>query len=152
MLNSIHFESYFLNDSMVDCKRIVFLKKLVERRGIVIMNLTSGSWSLFILLFSVRLWNIQTKAKYANREEKIGFVTVLSLSLVIYFEIRSKACNLSLAVLQSLKPCSLKVSLLSMKIPNNFLELPFISVPWILIEAVSFEVIKSWDFSGLAFR
>ena len=38
MLNFIHFQSYFLNVSMMDYKIIVFLKKLVERRGTVIMN------------------------------------------------------------------------------------------------------------------
>ena len=38
MLNSIHFKSWFLNVSMVNFKGIVFLKKLIERRGIVIMN------------------------------------------------------------------------------------------------------------------
>ena len=33
IFGAIHFESSFLNVSMVDCKGIVFLEKLVERRG-----------------------------------------------------------------------------------------------------------------------
>ena len=82
----------------------------------------SLSWSLFILLFSVRLWKIQIKRQYANWEEKMAFITVLNLSLVILFEIWIKACKLLLILLQSLKICSWKVSLLSIKIANNYLE------------------------------
>ena len=63
------------------------------------------------------------------------------MSLVIYFEIRAKACNLLLALMQSLETCLLKASILPIKSPNNFLEeLRFISVSSILIEASSFEV------------
>ena len=68
---------------------------------------------------------------------------VLSLSLVIYFEIQAKACNLLLAFLQSLETCSLKVSLLSIKNPHNSFELLFTLALSILIEALPFEVSKS---------
>ena len=45
-------------------------------------------------------------------EKKKALIIVLSLPLVIYFEICIKACNLLLVFLQSLETCSLKVSLL----------------------------------------
>ena len=57
------------------------------------------SWSLFILLFSVWLWNIQIKRQYVDWEEKKAFIIVLSLSLVICFAIQAKASNLLLAFL-----------------------------------------------------
>ena len=96
------------------------------------------------MLFSAQLWNIQAKGQYAYWEVKKAFIIVLSLCLVIYFEIRAKACNLLLSFLQTLETCLLKVSLLSVKTPNNFLEeLLLISVMSILIEVSSFEVSKS---------
>ena len=65
------------------------------------------------------------------------------MSLVIYFEIRTKACNLLLVFFQSLETCSLKVSLLSIITPNNVLEeLLFISVSSVLIEASSLKLVR----------
>ena len=59
----------------------------------------------------------------------------------MYFEIRAKACYLLIAFMQNLETCSLEVSLLSIKTPNNFLEeLLLISMSSILVEASSFEV------------
>ena len=114
-------------------------EKLVEiwtKRGAL-------SWSLFILLFSIWLWNIQIKRQYVDWEEKKAFIIVLSLSLVICFPIRAKASNLLLAFLQTLETCSLKVSLL-IETPNNVLEeLLFILVSSILTETLPFEVSKS---------
>ena len=55
--------------------------------------------------------------------------------------------------MQNLETCSLEVSLLSIKTPNNFLEeLLLISMSSILVEASSFEVSRSWDLPELAFR
>ena len=46
--------------------------------------------------------------------------------------------------MQNLETCSLEVSLLSIKTPNNFLEeLLLISMSSILVEASSFEVSRS---------
>ena len=86
-------------------------------------------------------------------EKKRAFIIDLCLSLVIYFEIRAKACYLLIAFMQNLETCSLEVSLLSIKTPNNFLEeLLLISMSSILVEASSFEVSRRWDLSELAFR
>ena len=51
-----------------------------------------------------------------TEKKKKAFIIVLSLPLAIYFEIRANACNLLLTFLQNLETCSLKVSLLSIKI------------------------------------
>ena len=94
-----------------------------------------------------------TKGQYANWEIKRAFIIVIGFSLVIYFDIRAKACNLLLAFLQSVETCLLKVSLLSYKTPNNFLEkLLFVSISSILTESSPFEASKSWDLPRLAFR
>ena len=71
-------------------------------------------------------------------KKKKTFAIVLSSSLVMYFEIWTKVCNLLIVFLQSLETCLLKVGLFSTKTPNNFLEeLLFLSVSSILIEASS---------------
>ena len=86
-------------------------------------------------------------------KKKKAFITVLSLSLVIYFHFRAKAYNLLLTFLQTLEAFLLKVSLSSSKTTNNFLEeLLFISALSVLIEASPFEVSKNWDLFGLAVR
>ena len=77
-------------------------------------------------------------------KKKKAFITVLKLSLVIYFEKQAKVLNLLLVFLQSLETCSLKMSLLPIKTPINFLEeLIFLLVSSILIEASSFEDSRS---------
>ena len=77
-------------------------------------------------------------------KKKKAFITVLKLSLVIYFEKQAKVLNLLLVFLQSLETCFLKMSLLPTKTPNNFLdELIFLLVSSILIEASSFEDSRS---------
>ena len=118
---------------MADCKGIVFLKKRYCHYELNV------ALFLEVYLFCCSVFDCGTSKVRGNMRRKKAFILVLSLSLVIYFEIRAKAYNLLLAFLQSLETSSLKVSLLSIKTLNNFLEeLLFIFVSsnaiWILYE------------------